>query len=179
MRHSTLLIILAATVLVGCTPVGYAKARRIDAETWRANSKTSRINELHDLNMKRENALTPVRVEAKANIIWIGQWTVIFVIIALAWAFSWWVNGSVRANVKRQEFRATLIPLDPTTRQFPLLPYVAGGKMRVYNPNTNSVICLDKSKEIDLHLADNQTRVQMTGLAAGDAKLLLNGSGED
>lgn len=179
MRHIILLIILAATVLMGCTPGAHAKARRIDAETRSINAQTRRINEIHDLWMERENALTGVKVETKANIIWSEHIILIAASAGLAMIGLWWGFNLVQADRKRRQFTATLIPLDPVTRQYPLLPFLTGSVWRIYDPNTKTVDRMDRCKKIDLHLADNQTRVQMTGLATGDAKLLLNGSGED
>ncbi len=164
MRHIILLIILAG-VLMGCTPVGRAKARRIDAETWRANSKTSRINERHDLYMRRENALTPVKIEAKANIIWTGQWAVIVVIVALSGAVGWWSIGIARADVKRKNFQATLIPPDPLTHQYPAFIHETKGRHYLVTPNLiGGVIPLDKVLRHDPALADNDTRVKIAGL---------------
>ncbi len=164
MKRAIILITLFI-IVTGCTPVGRAKARRIDAETWRANSKTSRINELHDLYMERENALTPVRVAAKANIIWTGQWTVIFVIIALAGSFGWWIIGSARADVKRRQFAATLIPPDPVTHQYPAFIHETKGRQYLVTPNIiGGVIPLDKALRHDPALADSDTRVKIAGL---------------
>ncbi len=166
-----ILLALALIILTACTPKNRAEAFAISLAAQRRN----RIGiDLHRLQMERENALTPVKVEAQANVIWAGQWVIIGVSVALAGTLGYWVFGIARADVRRRQFKATLIPVDPVTRLLPLLPYAgSNGILRIYDPNTGSVLRLDQTSAVDLHLADNATRVRLAGLLPpSDIKLL-------
>lgn len=165
MRHKKLIFLLVIIILVSSTGCKMQEARAYEVyqETWRKNEE-------HRLKMAEEKALLPDKVIAQQNLLIFGQVGLmvllsgsIITILYLGW-------GMTRAEVKRRQFTATLIPLDPTTRQYPLLPYAGpSGVLRVYNPNTNSILRLDQGNNVDHRLADNSARVQVAGVL-GDGR---------
>lgn len=158
MKQAILWIIVLSIVTAGCTPVGRAKARRIDAETRRANR-------IHDLYMERENALTAVKVESKAN--GIRAVSIIVIIFAAGLAVAWllWIFGWIRTDIKRRELAASLIPPNPVTHQYPAFIHETKGRHYLVTPNLiGGVIPLDKALSYDQALADSDTRVKIAGL---------------
>lgn len=164
-KHLFLILFALVLLTTACTPVGRARANRIQAETQRAD-------DLHRLNMERKEALQPVRIEAGFWLIWAATITTIALLAAFAVAGSWWLIGESRARVKAAVFRATLIPLDPATRQFPLLPYEVQGVLQVYDPNTRTLHRLDRPAEPHPQLADGAISIRLAGAAAEPPKLL-------
>ncbi len=158
-RPTILLIIITLSIIAtGCTSVGRAKARRIDAETHRAN-------ELHNLFVNEQNDLLPVKVESKTNVIRAVSIIVVISSAGLAGAWLWWIFGWVQADLKRRQLAASVIPLDPVTRQYGLIyRELPNRKVVIYNPNNNGVIFLDREQAAVLQLADRAGVTQVAGL---------------
>jgi hypothetical protein len=108
----------------------------------------------------------------------VSKWTVSLVIIALgvSIARSLYVigNGYGQVTLQRLELRSRLIPLDPVTRQYPLLLEKIGeGKFTLTNPNTDSVLMLDTHKAADRMMVLAMARTQGLGTLARESRLSL------
>lgn len=169
----SVLVLLYSILLIGCG----AKA---DAEAYAIRSKARRQNEIHQLEMKKENALFPETTQARRNFLVLGQVGFAVLIGGTIIIGLYLGHGLARAEVKRRRFMATLIPLDPVTRQYPLLPYEGpAGVLRIHNPNTGQVLRLDQGSEANLNMVDNAAKVQAAGLLVqpDQNQKLLNGGG--
>ena len=157
-KHSFTLLALCFILASGCAEQRQAEAHAIRRQTARADDR-------HRLAMEREAAVMGDKVQAERNLVMFGQIGLMVLAGGGIGIALYWGRGMAQASVRQQQFQATLIPLDEATRQYPLLPYEGPrGTLRVYNPNTNSVLRLDRGHEVNLALADNAAKVQVAGL---------------
>lgn len=180
MRRIIFALILFSLALTSCAvdPRKEADAEKTRSEAAQAalNSEQARrfAEDRHALNLEDSQAATAERQAAQARLIRnagiagaVGLW---FVTLALAVGLAWAFVGSGRAVAVRADVRARLIPLDPVTRQFPLLlQYTGRGKVALYNANTGSVAMLDTRREEHRQLIQASGAVQLAGAIAHEA----------
>lgn len=80
-------------------------------------------------------------------------------------------EGFTTAMITAADMRARMIPLDPVTRQYPLLlQYVGKGRYTLTDPNKNVVIPLDTRNLGDAQMIAGSIAVQHSGLVAMEAR---------
>jgi hypothetical protein len=161
-KISLILIIVTIILLTGCNnSVKDAKANAIRQQTRRTNDK-------HSLAMADSKALTSTRLIVKEILLWSLMVGGVVVVISGAGGLAWlFVGGSV--NIIRHQ-RTQQIPLDMTTRQYPLLMY--GNGRRVFNPNNGERLLLSEVSDADLPRIEAQTKVQLAGLITDNSKII-------
>jgi hypothetical protein len=84
---------------------------------------------------------------------------------------SWAGVGAGRAVARFAEIRASLIPLNAETRQFPLIVhYIGHGRFTWGNPNTEGVVMLDSRNPSHRQLIVSSGAVQLAGVVAREAR---------
>jgi hypothetical protein len=186
-----LLIIAGMFIIAGlsaCTPDPRREAQAFQiheqAEQDALNQAQNRAHadELHLIQVQQSQAIAQETIAAwNRSIKFIsifGTISVCIVLIAMAISFSY---GSIRfahAAARRADIQATLIQLDPTTRQFPLvLQHVHGSKYALHNPNVGSVLMLDENNPADRQLIATAGATQIAGVIAQEARQSIDPAG--
>jgi hypothetical protein len=100
-----------------------------------------------------------------------GSLAVAGVILAVAVGLAWGTVGAGRAAARGAELRSCLIPLNESTRQYPLLiQYTGRGRFSLANPNTGAVMLLDSGMPADRRLIGIVGAVQTMGMATRGAQ---------
>lgn len=186
MKHY-LLITLFVILLVSCSPdprkeaSAYATTTQADQQAAdQAQDRDTRY-ELDQIRIQNEQAAQAEKQAATARII---RWVSYFILTALCFsitssglAYSWAVIGVGRGISESAQLKARLIPLDPRTRQFPLLTYVGKGRYTLANPNADSVMLLDSRNAPDRQMIAAMGYTQAAGAIAQEAALAQDPSG--
>lgn len=99
-------------------------------------------------------------------------WTLSMSLIALAIAISYGFLGASRAIVQGAGVRASLIRLDPETRQFPLMLRRFGdGKYMLTDVNTGQTLQLDIRNPADRQMIAAANAIRLAGAVAHEARL--------
>ena len=99
-------------------------------------------------------------------------WTLSMSLIALAIAISYGLVGTSRAIVQGAGVRASLIRLDPETRQFPLMLRRFGdGKYMLTDINTGQTLQLDIRNPADRQMIAAANAIRLAGAVAHEARL--------
>lgn len=184
MNKKLLVLLLAVFMLSACAPdprkeaqafaiESEAQQKALDQEQARAQDE-----ELHnivvqqeevELQKERANAAAWVRIAdtfitSLIALLLVGLAAVVYEVSRTA-------KGIGNAMVIAAETRANLIPLNPTTRQYPLfIKHVSGHRFAIHNPNTGSVILLDERNEADRQMIASVAQVQVSGVLASEAR---------
>lgn len=184
MNKKLLVLLLAVFMLSACAPdprkeaqafaiESEAQQKALDQEQARAQDE-----ELHnivvqqeevELQKERANAAAWVRIAdtfitSLIALLLVGLTAVVYEVSRTA-------KGIGNAMVIAAETRANLIPLNPTTRQYPLfIKHVSGHRFAIHNPNTGSVILLDERNEADRQMIASVAQVQVSGVLASEAR---------
>jgi len=163
--------------LTACAPdprdVAEADAMRLEAQQAALGQAQARVHQqkMWSIDEAERQAISAEIVRAKA---WVIRWaagSLSVVLVAMGIGLSWGLIGAGRAAAQAAAVRANLIPLDATTRQFPLLlRYVGRGRYTLANPNTGSVVMLDTRRKEDRQLIAASGAVQLAGAIAAEAR---------
>ncbi|MCE7858407.1 MAG: hypothetical protein DYG86_01320 [Chloroflexi bacterium CFX2] len=184
MNKKLLVLLLAVFMLSACAPDPRKEAQAFAIES-EAQQKAldqeqarTQDEELHnivvqqeevELQKERANAAVWVRIAdtfitSLIALLLVGLTAVVYEVSRTA-------KGIGNAMVIAAETRANLIPLNPTTRQYPLfIKHVSGHRFAVHNPNTGSVILLDERNEADRQMIASVAQVQVSGVLASEAR---------
>lgn len=184
MNKKLLVLLLAIFMLSACAPDPRKEAQAFAIES-EAQQKAldqeqarTQDEELHnivvqqeevELQKERANAAVWVRIAdtfitSLIALLLVGLTAVVYEVSRTA-------KGIGNAMVIAAETRANLIPLNPTTRQYPLfIKHVSGHRFAVHNPNTGSVILLDERNEADRQMIASVAQVQVSGVLASEAR---------
>jgi hypothetical protein len=174
-----LIFVLLALTACGTDPrdIADADAIRLQAEQDAADRAQIRQQaaDTKALEMAEKQAILPEAIQAKNTIIHysgiFGAFAISTVLMALAAGASWTVIGTGQALVRAAQVKANLIPMDPTTRIFPLLiQYTGKGRFTMTNPNTGSIACLDTRRAEDRQMISTSGAIQLAGAIAREAR---------
>lgn len=184
MKKQLLALLLLLFLLSACAPdprkEAQAFAIRSDAQQSALDKEQARQQgeELHnivvqqeeiELQKKRANAAAWVRVADTFITTLIAL--VLVLLTAVVYEASRTAKGIGHALVIAAETRANLIPLNPTTRQFPLfIKQISAHRFAVHNPNTGSVKLLDERNPEDRQMIAAAAQVQVSGVLASEAR---------
>jgi hypothetical protein len=174
-RAVLLLFIVVIFCLSACkpSPVSEAKAEAIRkrASQDAADQEQARDHreDAHQTSEVENEALAGAWVFAKQCIILWGAANTMLIITAAAVGLGFALVGTGQATAIRAKTRARLIPLNAKTRQFPLIPFEAGGKVRIYNPNTDSVTAVGAIQAPNSQMITASGAVQLAGAIAQEA----------
>lgn|SRR4030067_2726556 len=180
-------VIFIIIVMSACTPdprkEAQALAIRLEAEQKAANEiqNRQRAEDLHQfqlqsLAMDQENsrAIQQQWQLALNRAIWIGSLTIIlsvcFAIISVTRTTNKTIAGIGMAMVRRAELSASLVKLDPITRQFPLVIPIHNGRWAAFNANTEFVRLLDENNPSDRQMIATSGATQIAGVIAQEAR---------
>lgn len=184
MNRKLLFVLFIAFTLSACAPdprrEAQAFATRSQAEQEAADQVQQRAQsaDSHALQMKHQEA---VAQEWEAGLNVVIHYASIFASIAMSMSvmaagvgLSLALIGTGQAAGNFAKVRSNLIPLNPVTRQYPLLITYAGkGRYTLANPNTNSVLLLDTRSEPDRQMILGMSNTQYAGALAHEARLSL------
>lgn len=184
MNKKLLVLLLAIFMLSACAPDPRKEAQAIaiktDAQQSALDKEQARqqSEELHNIVVQREEIeLQKQQANAAAwnraadTFITSILALLIVLIAAIAYEIMRTTKGIGNAMVIAAETRANLIPLNPTTRQYPLfIKHVSGHRFAIHNPNTGSVILLDERNEADRQMIASVAQVQVSGVLASEAR---------
>lgn len=150
------IILVMFFFLTGCeNSMKKARARAL-------NHATQRKDDIHRQKMKEKEKTEPLRLMI-AEVFYNTLAIIIMVVGALGtMAFIYFLFGW--AYHKVQGFRFRQIPLDETTKQYPLLLY--GGGQFVFNPNNGELKRLSETSVAGNRRVAASTNVQIAGLLA-------------
>lgn len=155
MKYSTIIaILLILFLLSGC------KNSMKEAKATEVRHETKRRDDIHNIKMADSRALTPIRLATKEVLWWSLRISGSVVIVGGGGALVWLMIGGSINTVRHQ--RIHKIPLDVTTRQYPLLVY--GNGRRAFNPNTGERLLLSEVSEAHGPRIKSITQVQLAGL---------------
>jgi Na+/H+ antiporter NhaC len=159
MNRSVVLVVVTlflAVWLAGCGPnlAAEAEAEKIRSEAWQDARDREQVRELEleaaRREAERQAALEPTVVKVQGWVLTFAGIAAVLAVLGIGVGMLILGAGSGAGLALGRVSKAMQIPLDPETRQFPLLVNYAGrGKFSVFNPNTNSVVLLDTAKEAD------------------------------
>lgn len=180
MKRIILTLCLLALSLAGCAAdprrAADADATRLLAEQQAADAEQAREQQadIHAMEIETRKAAQAEWQSAINKVIHtaavFGQVTVALWMLSLGAAGVWTMLGTSRAYSIWIENKANQIPLDKSTRQFPLLIYKGAGMYTLTNPNDNSVLLLDTHKPADLAKVKAMANVQYAGALGQEAK---------
>ena len=176
-----LVLTLLLLLLTACAPDPRKEAEayriKLEANTQAdtAAQTLKQQEELHAAEMERLRIEQENREASQATWQMVNRWMIVafglaacLTITYSGWTISNTVRGFGQAFVTyatvRAEVAANLIALDRGTRQYPLLRQIHGTRYLLTNPNDNSVLVLDTSKEADRQKITAQAGVQMMGV---------------
>jgi hypothetical protein len=149
-----LVAVLVAVLLTGCrNSMKEARAAGVRAET-------RRRNEIHAMKMAERRATANVRLATMDAFYYSLAVSGSVVIVGGGCALTWLMIGGSINHVKHR--RVMRVPLDPVTRQYPLLVY--GNGRRVFNPNNGERLLLSEISEAGLPRIEATAKVQLAGL---------------
>jgi len=160
---------------------GYA--RQVAADTRAANAAQQRDQnaETFALAHAEQQATSPERVAARIQVIYWGTAALIGVMVcwagAMAYGGSVYVIGRSRASVQAADLRSRLIPLDPVTRQYPLLIDNPHRVRYIADLNSGLVVRLDKPQSPHQLLAAGANYVRAAGVIAREAATSQDAAG--
>lgn len=155
-------IVVIISLLTGCNnSVKNARANSI-------RQSTNRTNDKHDLAMADSRSLTSVRLIVKEVLLWSVMGGALAIILSFAGSFAYLVAGTSFYFVRDRKTQQ--IPLNPQTRQYPLLMY--GNGRRIFNPNNGERLLLSDVSSADLPRIEAATRVQLAGLITDNSKII-------
>lgn len=171
-----LILVLLSVLLVACGPnvIDEADAARIRSDAWQDARDREQARELELEAARREFER---KAELEPTVVMVQGWVLTFAGVAAVLAvlgvgvgISLLSIGSGAGLALERASKAMQIPLDPETRQFPLLVnYVGRGKFSVFNPNTNSVVLLNTAKDADRAMLMLSGMTQYAGALAHEA----------
>jgi hypothetical protein len=176
------LLTMFVIMLTACAPDprDAADATTVQADQAAADAELARIEKqrLADYEAQRKEAAAAELDAGIQTFIRYATLAAVLVVIALAVSLSITLRdigrGAGLAAVTAMELKAHLIPLDPITRQYPLLLQSIGkGQFSLTNPNTDSVLILDTRKDGDRLMILAMARTQATGSLARESRLSL------
>jgi hypothetical protein len=181
MNIKYLWFLLLIVSLSACAPdprnAADAYSTRLQADQKALDSQQQRAQaaDRNAMEMQTAKALQATQIAARSRFIY---WLSIIDLVALclvllvgsgslSWAF--WHLG--QAVSRKALVSANLIPLDPLTRQYPLLiNYDGKGRFTLTNPNTGQVLQLDTRNDPDRQLIASSGMVQAAGVLAVEAR---------
>lgn len=170
-----LFLIVAVLCLSACqlSPVKEAEAEAIRTQAAQDAADQAQAREhCEDEYLAREverEALAGAWVLAKQCLILWTAANAMFVVTAATVGLGFALVGTGQATAIRAKTRARFIPLNAETRQFPLIPFEAGGKWRIYNPNTDSVTALGAIQAPNSQMITASGAIQLAGAIAQEA----------
>ena len=179
---------LAVVLLTSCSPDPRREAQafqiREQAEQDALNQARNRAHadELNLIQVKQSQAIAQETIAAwKRSIKYtsiFGTISACIVLISLSISFSYSSFRFAQAAARRADIQATLVQLDPTTRQFPLvLQHVHGTRYALHNPNVGSVLMLDENNPADRQLIATAGATQIAGVIAQEARQSIDPAG--
>lgn len=160
---SKIAIILITLILLSGCDNSMKKAR-----AHALNRETQRKDDIHRQKMIEKEKTEPLRLMI-AEVFYNTLAVIIMVVGALGTiAFIYFLFGWVYHKV--QSFRFRRIPLDETTKQYPLLLY--GGGQFVFNPNNGELKRLDEVSLADQRRITTVEKVQVAGLLAENSRII-------
>jgi hypothetical protein len=178
------LLLLLTLPLAGCAPnpldVADAYATTVQADQQAATDELARSIKQQEAEYEAQRkAAAASEVDAGIKtVIRFATLCAVLVLIVFAASLSITLRdigrGAGQAAIKALDLKAHLIPLDPVTRQYPLLLQSIGNyKFSLTNPNTNSVLILDTRNVADRLMVLSMARTQAAGALARESRLSL------
>ncbi|MBI5950184.1 MAG: hypothetical protein HY865_00890 [Chloroflexi bacterium] len=164
-------IIALAFFLWSCAPdprrEAEAFATRQQAETEAARAEQERMQdaEAHQIFMTRLNETSAWLSRTMVTAMAAGMFVIAVAGLSLGIGLAMVIIGGGYGIAKRNIVMPNRIPLDPITRQYPLLPvYMGNGKYSLTNPNTGATLMLDTKSAPDALMVKAAFGVQHDGL---------------
>lgn len=167
------LYILLAFALWSCAPDprreadAFATRQAAETQAAQAAQELAQDAEAHQLFMDRANDVSVwiSRVMITATIS--GMVVIAVAGVSLALGMAMVFVGGGYGIARRNITMPNRIPLDPITRQFPLLPvYMGNGKYSLTDPNTGNVLMLDTRTKSDALMVKSAFSIRHDGLIA-------------
>lgn len=173
MKKRAALLILLAFALWSCAPDprreadAFATHQQAETEAARAEQELQQAREKHELFMSNANEVSAWISKTMITAMIAGMFVIAVAGISLGIGLSVIIMGGSAGIARRQWQMPNRIPLDPITRQYPLLPvYLGNGKYSLSNPNTGYVLMLDTRTKADALMVKAAFGVQHDGLLA-------------
>jgi len=164
-------IIIGAAFFAAAYPLttGWAYATRSAADQYARDREAARNDRIQVWESTLVDRSNGIRI-----VVYSGAWALAAMVTALA--IAWWVFavGRARASVAQAMIAARCIPLDPRTRQYPLVLDNPTSPRFVFNPNTGAVTRLATAQEYVPQLAANAVQVQVGGAGQHKLEVLKN-----
>lgn len=194
-KQLLVLFLLSLVAISACAPdprkeaQAYAIKSEADQQALNQEQTRKQVEELHNLNVEREEELYDLEVEREqldiqkdraTAAVWnkiadtfLTSIAAMFLILltSVVYEVTRANRGISDAITIAALNRANLIPLNPTTRQFPLLiKQVSTYRFAVYNPNDGSVTLLDERNPADRQKIAAASLTQVSGVLASEAR---------
>jgi hypothetical protein len=174
MEKVVVILVVLAIILV---PLGIAAnhiGQGIEYATWsRAHQRALDQAQAREYRAQRNDVV----LAALPVMVWALAFGLACLGAGLAISASYTAMGVGAATVRRARLRASLIPLDPRTRQYPLLTYEVNGVPRVYNPNTGTLVKMDSERNPVPQMITASGAVQLAGAVAYEAAQARDAAG--
>lgn len=183
-KQLLVLFLLSLVALSACAPdprkeaQAYAIKSEADQQALNQEQTRTQDEELHNLEVEREqldiqNDRATAAVWSKIADTFLTSIAAMFLILltSVVYEVTRANRGISDAVTIAALNRANLIPLNPTTRQFPLLiKQVSTYRFAVYNPNDESVVLLDERNPADRQKIAAAGLTQVSGVLASEAR---------
>jgi 16S rRNA G1207 methylase RsmC len=184
MNKLLLSFILCFCFLSACAPDprnaadAYATTSQADQAALNAAQQRSLLNDQHTLAEQQANAQLAASIAAHNHLVtWIslaGSLALGIFILAstvIIIVTMWHASHAIKIySLRHAEVQANLIPLDPITRQYPLLISFHRGVFSLTNPNIGQTLLLDTHNEADRQAIAASAQVQAAGVLAVEAR---------
>jgi len=146
-----------------------------EQETERLAQVRTQEGRAFELVLAEQEVTASGRVVARLRFLdWVsraGAVAACVVVLAVAVGVSWGAVGIGRAVATGAALRAGCVPLDKTTRQYPLVvSYIGRGRYSLANPNTGGVLMLDTRRAEDRDLIIASHAVELAGVLSQGAR---------
>lgn len=193
MKKLVILAVFGLSLLItgcGADPRDAADARRTDAITAQDVADREQAREIQLLAQQaRAERWSRIADALTAGMVFGGSFAAAMVVISAGIGIGWALIGIGRAVSDAVIFRSTWVPLDKTTRQYPLLrQWITGDGRRLLsfgkgiwmlsNPNDGSVTAFDERREGDKQKIAGMISAWDVGLVAAAAKSARDSSSE-
>lgn len=167
-------VLLALALLTSCAPdprnQADAERTRIQAEQAAADQAQARAQQQAEWDLKqtaREQVLAEWVASTKEFIAWWMKAALvssILVTLGLGVGTTIGVIGLGRGVAKAAEFRATWVPLDVKTGNYPAIQYAGHGHFFVADLNTGQVLQLDTAVAADRQMVASAMKLRLAGV---------------
>ena len=168
-----LLITLSVGIYVISGDVGGAINSRSRTKSNAARQKLQQQQAEWKLDNEVDVATLGERIALKEAVIVTFQFVTPIALVILIGITLKLYHGWTDVELKRANFQATLIKLDPVTRTYPIVAFEAGGRLRLHDPNNKTTIAVDMDRDAIPMLVQASTAIQLQSLSASNQEVNL------